>query len=67
MKPSPRTPEQRRVKCPSCPDGQLWDSNGPTSDACLTCGGEAWIWEAEPEMSDDELEEVYDRRSRRAN
>lgn len=36
--------EARRIKCPDCPDGQLWDSNGPTSDACLTCAGSAWVW-----------------------
>lgn len=25
--------------CPSCPDGNEWDSNGPTGRACKTCGG----------------------------
>ena len=25
--------------CPSCPDGNEWSANGPTSRACQTCGG----------------------------
>lgn len=37
----------RRVQCPDCPDGQVWDSKGPTDDACLTCGGGAFIWTSE--------------------
>jgi len=40
------------VKCPDCPDGQLWDRNGPTEEACLTCGGTAVIWDDPSEPSD---------------
>lgn len=29
--------------CPACPDGNEWNSNGPTGRACRTCGGKAWI------------------------
>jgi len=25
--------------CPSCPDGNEWDRNGPTGKACSACGG----------------------------
>lgn len=34
--------DPRRIKCPDCPDGQLWDRKGPTDDACPTCGGDAF-------------------------
>jgi len=33
-----------RVPCPGCPDGNVWDSNGPTSECCPVCGGTAVIW-----------------------
>ena len=36
----------QRVKCPDCPDGQLWNSKGPTNEACPTCGGDAFVWRA---------------------
>ena len=29
--------------CPSCPDGNEWDSNGPTGRVCQTCHGNAYI------------------------
>ena len=29
--------------CPSCPDGNEWNSNGPTGRACPTCGGNGFI------------------------
>ena len=29
--------------CPSCPDGNEWDSSGPTGRACRICGGSAVI------------------------
>lgn len=65
MKPSstPHSEDAHRVKCPDCPDGQLWDKNGPTSDACLTCGGNAFIWASEPEdaaITDDDAEDGED-------
>ena len=52
----PATPAGR-VKCPDCPDGQLWDRNGPTADACLTCGGEAFIWVADEDEDDGDTGE----------
>ena len=39
-----REAELTRQKCPDCPDGQLWDSNGPTDLPCLTCEGTAFVW-----------------------
>lgn len=27
--------------CPSCPDGNVWNSNGPTGAVCPTCNGHA--------------------------
>ena len=42
-----------REKCPDCPDGQLWDRKGPTSDACPTCGGEAFVWVADDSEDTD--------------
>ena len=39
--------------CPDCPDGQMWNSNGPMGKTCTTCNGFAavnldgsWIAEA---------------------
>ena len=29
--------------CPSCPDGQVWNSNGPTGKTCNTCNGHASV------------------------
>lgn len=34
----------RRIKCPDCPDGQVWNEKGPTECVCLTCNGTAFIW-----------------------
>ena len=39
-----RDPDLRRVPCPECPDGQVWDKNGPTNEVCPRCLGEAFIW-----------------------
>lgn len=36
--------DPKRVQCPDCPDGQVWDRNGPTREACPTCGGNAFVW-----------------------
>ena len=33
--------------CPSCPDGNEWDRNGPTGKACSACGGNGFIGEDE--------------------
>ena len=27
--------------CPDCPDGKVWNSDGPTCKVCPTCGGHA--------------------------
>jgi uncharacterized protein (DUF983 family) len=44
----PPKDDPRRIQCPDCPDGQLWDRKGPTSEACPTCAGNAFIWTTEP-------------------
>lgn len=31
------------MQCPSCPDGYVWDANGPTAKTCPTCGGKAIV------------------------
>ena len=36
-----RLREAETVPCPACPDGNEWDSNGPTGRACKVCGGHA--------------------------
>lgn len=33
--------------CPSCPDGNEWNSNGPTGRACKTRNGKAYIGDDE--------------------
>jgi hypothetical protein len=30
--------------CPSCPDGNVWGSNGPTGATCKTCNGHAVVF-----------------------
>ena len=37
--------------CPSCPDGNEWNSNGPTGRACRTCGGTSVINEEDDDGS----------------
>lgn len=33
-------PEEDLVRpCPNCPDGNVWDSNGPTCKVCPVCNG----------------------------
>ena len=29
--------------CPACPDGSVWDANGPTSKICPVCKGHAAV------------------------
>jgi len=29
--------------CPACPDGSVWDSNGPTAKICPICNGYATV------------------------
>lgn len=41
--------------CPACPDGNEWNSNGPTGRACPVCKGTAL---APGESDDDEIDEV---------
>ena len=31
------------MPCPSCPDGYVWTSNGPSAKACPTCKGYAVV------------------------
>lgn len=49
-----------RQPCPSCPDGNEWNSQGPTGRACPTCHGNAYIGEDDSdvcECNDDPIEE----------
>ena len=31
------------MPCPACPDGYVWDSNGPTCKPCPVCKGHAAV------------------------
>lgn len=31
------------IPCSACPDGYVWNSNGPTSRPCPSCGGFAVV------------------------
>ena len=44
--------------CPSCPDGNEWDSNGPTGRACKTCGGHAMINLDGSKLRPEQIKEV---------
>ena len=33
--------EHKYKPCPACPDGNLWNSNGPTGATCPVCKGHA--------------------------
>ena len=35
--------DDEAIPCPSCPDGNEWDSNGPTGRACRVCKGHALV------------------------
>lgn len=35
--------ESETKPCPACPDGNQWDSNGPTGKACPVCNGYAIV------------------------
>ena len=37
-----------RQQCPNCPDGNEWNSDGPTGRACRTCKGKAYVGEDDP-------------------
>ncbi len=43
--------------CPSCPDGNEWNSNGPTGRACPTCKGNAYLGEPDDDIGDDDAGE----------
>jgi len=45
--------------CPSCPDGNVWVSNGPTAKACPTCNGKAIVNLDGSPVSDAEEEDAY--------
>ena len=32
-----------RMPCPACPDGAVWNSEGPTSATCPVCKGHAVV------------------------
>lgn len=40
--------------CPSCPDGNEWNSNGPTGRACPTCKGKAYLGSDDDEFYPDD-------------
>lgn len=31
------------MPCPACPDGYVWDANGPTAKCCQKCNGHAVV------------------------
>lgn len=35
--------EVKMMQCPDCPDGYVWNANGPTSKECKTCKGTAMV------------------------
>ena len=37
------TYDMKRVACHACPDGNEWDSNGPTGRECKVCHGKAYL------------------------
>lgn len=43
--------------CPACPDGNVWDSNGPTGKACPVCKGNAFLGE-DHEDDNEWLEDI---------
>lgn len=42
-----------KIPCPSCPDGNEWNRDGPTGRACRTCGGKAYIERHDDGIADD--------------
>ena len=40
-----------RIPCPSCPDGNEWNREGPTGRACPACHGNGYIGEDEDDDS----------------
>ena len=38
-----------QIPCPACPDGNEWDSSGPTGRACWVCHGTAVLYSDEKE------------------
>lgn len=43
--------------CPACPDGSVWNSNGPTGATCKTCKGHAVVHLNGSPLTKDEAEE----------
>ena len=46
--------------CPSCPDGNVWNSDGPTTAVCKTCMGYAVV-KCDGSLCDEAVEK-YGRR-----
>ena len=51
-----------KIPCPSCPDGNEWNREGPTGRACRVCQGNGYIGEDEDdspycECGNDPVEE----------
>lgn len=47
----------KRIQCPECPDGQVWNNKGPTNETCPNCRGEAFIFEND--AADDADREMF--------
>jgi len=45
-----------KTQCPSCPDGNEWDREGPTGRACQTCKGKGYLGEDNDEDETDDTE-----------
>ncbi len=44
--------------CPLCPDGSVWNSNGPTGRKCPACNGKAYIGDDdEPSESEEQADD----------
>jgi hypothetical protein len=44
------------VPCPACPDGQVWNSEGPTGRRCPVCKGRAVLGGDEDDATASEQE-----------
>lgn len=39
------------IPCPACPDGYVWNSNGPTGATCPRCKGHAVVYRNGTQLS----------------
>ena len=47
--------------CPDCPDGQVWNNDGPTGRACKTCKGFATLNLDGSALEEPEMDEPRDQ------